>query len=118
MTAQLQLWPSLAARPRQDEQAGSETSRDGGEEEEEEEIRDDRQDSSPDCERSQQKQKSDQVTSSRGFPLRLSSPISRLKQDLEERARNSGLGPGGDQKVETLYVDTTRNVGVVLGNYS
>ena len=59
MTAQLQLWPSLAVRaekgPRQDEQAGTETPRYGGEWEEEEEIRDDREDSSADRQRSQQK---------------------------------------------------------------
>ena len=52
------------------------------------------------------------------FPPRLTSPISRLKLDLEERARNSGLRSGRDLKVETLYVDTTRNVGVVLGSFT
>ena len=42
----------------------------------------------------------------------------KLKQDLEERARMVATGKiGGDNnsKVETMYVDTTRNVGVVLG---
>ena len=41
--------------------------------------------------------------------------ICRLKQDLEERARSSGPDSGQELRVETLYVDTTRNVGVVLG---
>ena len=37
----------------------------------------------------------------------------RLKQDLLERGRGGG---GNDTpKQETLYVDSTRNVGVVLG---
>ena len=125
-----QLWPSLAARaepgPRQDEnveqlQAGAETCRPGGEWEAEEEIREDREDSSPHCERSHQKQKSDQVTPpSRGFDISSQvdlSYISRLKQDLVERARNSRPASGQDLKVETLYVDSTRNVGVALGRY-
>ena len=42
-------------------------------------------------------------------------PHCRLKQDLEERARSSGPDSGQELRVETLYVDTTRNVGVVLG---
>ena len=37
----------------------------------------------------------------------------KLKQDLEERARY--VGKAVDNKIETMYVDTTRNVGVVLG---
>ena len=37
----------------------------------------------------------------------------KLKQDLEERARASAQD--NEPKVEVLYVDTTRNVGVVLG---
>ena len=37
----------------------------------------------------------------------------KLKQDLEERAR--ATAQDDTPKVETLYIDTTRNVGVVLG---
>ena len=37
----------------------------------------------------------------------------KLKQDLEERARASAQDT--EPKIEVLYVDTTRNVGVVLG---
>ena len=38
----------------------------------------------------------------------------RLKQDLEERARISMMKEA-EGKSETMYVDVTRNVGVVLG---
>ena len=38
----------------------------------------------------------------------------KLKQDLEERARLLGKGIN-EVKAETMYVDATRNVGVVLG---
>ena len=37
-----------------------------------------------------------------------------MKQDLEERARMVKV-EDNSSKVETMYVDTTRNVGVVLG---
>ena len=37
----------------------------------------------------------------------------KLKQDLEERARL--LNKGNEVKTEMMYVDATRNVGVVLG---
>ena len=37
----------------------------------------------------------------------------RLKKDVEDRARKTAGEP--DFKEETLYVDTTRNLGVVLG---
>ena len=37
----------------------------------------------------------------------------RLKQDLEERARANAEDT--EPRIETLYVDTTRNVGVLLG---
>ena len=37
----------------------------------------------------------------------------KLMQDLEERARASAQDM--EPRIETLYVDTTRNVGVVLG---
>ena len=37
----------------------------------------------------------------------------KLKQDLEERARASAQD--AEPKVETFYIDKTRNVGVVLG---
>ena len=41
----------------------------------------------------------------------------KLRQDIEERGRSNDQNAlGGGPKVETLYVDTTRNVGVVLGN--
>ena len=40
----------------------------------------------------------------------------RLKQDLEERARiNMMKETEAEGKAETMYVDVTRNVGVVLG---
>ena len=94
MTAR--LWPSLAARaatePRQDEnveqlQAGAESSRSGGECEAEEEIRDDREDPSVDCERSHQKQKSDQVTPpSRG---------SDISSQVDLTYFQTEAGPGG-----------------------
>ena len=38
-----------------------------------------------------------------------------IKQDLEERGRMREKGPAGGPKEEVLYVDATRNVGVVLG---
>ena len=38
-----------------------------------------------------------------------------IKQDLEERGRMREKGPTGGPKEEVLYVDATRNVGVVLG---
>lgn len=38
----------------------------------------------------------------------------RLKQDLEERARINMMKEA-EGKAETMYVDVTRNVGVVLG---
>ena len=38
----------------------------------------------------------------------------KLKQDLEERGR-SNEGASEEPKVEMMYVDATRNVGVVLG---
>ena len=37
----------------------------------------------------------------------------KLKQDLEERARL--FNKGNEVKTEMMYVDATRNVGVVLG---
>ena len=37
----------------------------------------------------------------------------KLKQDLEERARANAQD--AEPKVETFYIDKTRNVGVVLG---
>ena len=42
--------------------------------------------------------------------------LQRLKQDLLERGRGGGVN-NDEPKLETLYVDTTRNVGVVLGWY-
>ena len=43
----------------------------------------------------------------------------RLKQDLEERARiNMMKETEAEGKAETMYVDVTRNVGVVLGELS
>ena len=42
----------------------------------------------------------------------------RLKQDLEERARlaeRSKAANNEGDKVETMYIDNTRNVGVLLG---
>ena len=41
----------------------------------------------------------------------------RLKQDLEERARINMMKET-DGKAETMYVDVTRNVGVVLGEWN
>ena len=38
-----------------------------------------------------------------------------IKQDLEERGRMRDKVPGSGVKEEVLYVDATRNVGVVLG---
>ena len=38
----------------------------------------------------------------------------KIQQDLVERTRNNDKQKT-DAKMETLYVDTTRNVGVVLG---
>ena len=40
-----------------------------------------------------------------------------IKQDLEERGRMREKGPTGGPKEEVLYVDATRNVGVVLGKW-
>ena len=37
----------------------------------------------------------------------------KLKQDLEERAR--AAAQDAEPKMETFYIDKTRNVGVVLG---
>ena len=39
----------------------------------------------------------------------------KLKQDLEERAR--ATNPDAGPTIETLYIDSTRNVGVVLGMF-
>ena len=40
----------------------------------------------------------------------------KLKQDLEERARAAAASESGPT-IETMYIDKTRNVGVVLGIY-
>ena len=53
------------------------------------------------------------VTNQINSGARRNKDLIKLKQDLEERARYVQKGP--DSKVETMYVDTTRNVGVVLG---
>ena len=41
----------------------------------------------------------------------------KLKQDLEERGRSNET-TNGEPKIECMYVDSTRNVGVVLGKIS
>ena len=40
----------------------------------------------------------------------------KIQQDLVERSRSNEKNGKEGTKMETLYVDSTRNVGVVLGN--
>ena len=63
---------------------------------------------------------SERKSGSNGIPvfdlvdLKKNKDFLKLKQDLEERGRSETKKQKGP-KVEVLYVDATRNVGVVLG---